>query len=167
MIFGKIAVFPVSTIRCCVRAEILSGFPGSSFRRPVCTASTRFWPRLWRRVKDNAPYHRFGPLVGARCRPPKSKINLLSANGYSPSTENGGIVPYHDMSRNRSGKMKTSNMANLLWGTASQNSTFDSSRDFSPAALREKYAFGEPSLQGGYPSTRSRSMRQRKNIAGG
>ena len=90
-----------------------------------------------------------------------------SANGYRPSTENGGIVPYHDMSRNRSGKMKTSNMANLLWGTASQNSTFDSSRDFSPAALREKYAFGEPSLQGDYSSTRSRSMRQRKNIAGG
>jgi len=44
--------------------------------------------------------HSSGPVVGARCRPPKSKINLLSANGYSPSTENGGIVPYHDMSRN-------------------------------------------------------------------
>ena len=29
-----------------------------------------------------------------------SKINLLSVNGYSPSTENGGIVPNHDMNRN-------------------------------------------------------------------
>jgi len=32
-------------------------------------------------------------VVGARYRPPKSKINLLSANGYNPSTENGGIIP--------------------------------------------------------------------------
>jgi hypothetical protein len=48
--------------------------------------------------------HSSGPVVGARYRPPKSKINLPSANGYSPSTENGEIVPYHDMSRNRSGK---------------------------------------------------------------
>jgi hypothetical protein len=46
--------------------------------------------------------HSSGPVVGARCRPPKSKINLLSANGYSPSTENGGIVPYHNTDRNRS-----------------------------------------------------------------
>ena len=51
------------------------------------------------------------PTIASARRPPsplmwlrrtKSKIYLLSANGYSPSTENGEIVPYHDMSRNRS-----------------------------------------------------------------
>ena len=36
-------------------------FPAPRSAALVCTASARFWPRLWRRVKDNAPYHRFSP----------------------------------------------------------------------------------------------------------
>ena len=118
LFFGE--VFTRASIRYCVRAGILSGFPGSSFHRPVSTASARFWPSECKMYNVKCKIaelsraqiilhfqfsilHSSGPMVGARCRPPKSKINLLSADGYSPSTENGGIVPYHDMSRNRSG----------------------------------------------------------------
>ena len=89
-------------------STLLRSVPGSFWDFPA--------PRFWSggRGATSLPFGsevlastdhpiRFSPVVGARCRPPKSKINLLPANGYSPSTENGGIVPYHDMNRNKGG----------------------------------------------------------------
>ena len=62
------------TIRCCVRAGDLLGFPNSSVwsggrdgaRPSRCVP--RFWPT---RITRSAS----GPVVGAFCRPPMSKIN--------------------------------------------------------------------------------------------
>ena len=63
------ACYYTINLRRCVRAGILSGFPGSSFRR----------------------------LSSARLL----RGSGLSANGYSPSAENGEIVPHPAIRRNR------------------------------------------------------------------
>ena len=79
----------------------MRSIPGS-FRDFPAPRSAAFSARLSEVLASTDHPIRFSPVVGARCRPPKSKINLLPANGYSPSTENGGIVPNHDINRNRS-----------------------------------------------------------------
>jgi len=100
--------FLSSSIRCCVRAGVLSGFPSSSVCRRLFLGrrSRGDRPTISRRSLDDRPTrrsqqvatlpcgltevvasavggraaarpsHGFGPVVGARCRPPMSKITF-------------------------------------------------------------------------------------------
>ena len=71
--FGEVSTR--ASIRCCVRTGILLGFPGSSvlaLERARCPFSQHSEVL----ASTDHPI-RFSPVVGARCRPPLSKITLL------------------------------------------------------------------------------------------
>ena len=74
--FNELAILSKSVIRCCVRAGGLSGLPSSSVlalkraRRPFSQGSEVLPSASTSRREARRKRFGFGPVAGARCRPP-------------------------------------------------------------------------------------------------